>query len=174
MTRLEPRHPEIIYRPDLQPRGQKTLFGAITMGAWAVWVYLFLPLLSLLAWAMGFDIFGRYMLQAEGPGYLITLTGYAVVVAIAALIILGWSRYQYWRFAGRDRRQSSSRVTDSMTCERFHISPADLKRIHDSRVVVLYLDEQGWVEKAECRVNAEGGANSAGLKDKPGTAQSAD
>lgn len=154
MTNHPPKHPDIIFRPDLQSRGQRNAYRALTVAAWAIWLYLLAPLLSLLAWWLGADLFGRYMLDPAGRSYLITLTLYAVVIAAAALVIVGWSRYNQIRFTGRSRRKPSQRVTNEMISERFKVSMEDLRRIHASRVIVLELDDQGEITAVKQKVGA--------------------
>ena len=43
----------IIIHPERQPHGARTLFGAITALFWALYAYLWLPLITVLAWLVG-------------------------------------------------------------------------------------------------------------------------
>ncbi len=165
--RVHPRRPEIIYRPELQPRPQRLAFSGITVMAWAVWFYLFLPLLSVLAWWLGAEYFAHYMLEPGGRGYFVTLTGYAVVIAIAALIILGWSRYNQFRFSGRDRRAHQPDVSDEMTSARFHVRPEMLERIRASQVMEFDLDAHGRIEQVRERDLSAAGHRQTGSARAP-------
>ena len=144
--------PEIIRRPDLVPRRKRAVSSGVTLLAWAIWIYLFLPLFSLLAWWLGIELFAGYMLDPDERGYLITLTSYLIVIAICALIILGWSRYNQLRFRGKDRRSGAPPVTDEMVQQRFHLDAESLATIHSSKVIVLHLNEEGLVEAIEQKV----------------------
>lgn len=138
--RQHPEHPDIIYRPDLQPRGKRALFSGITLAAWLLWFYLFVPLLSAAAWWFGIETFSTYMLNPAGRGYLITLTGYAAIIALTFLIIFGWSRYNQVRFSGPDRRHSLPPVTDEMIQKRFFVNPETLEMIQKARFIELDFD----------------------------------
>ena len=149
--------PGIIYRPDLQSRSQRWFYRMLTTGAWVVWVYRFLPLISIVAWGLGIDYFARYMLEPGGAGYLFTLTTYTVVIAASALIIVGWSRYNQIRSRRYNRRSQPQPVSDEMIQERFFVSADDLARIHDSKIMVLELDDDGHVTRATTQVRLEPG-----------------
>jgi biofilm PGA synthesis protein PgaD len=141
--RQHPVHPEIIYRPDLQPRSRRVMFSGITLLAWFVWFYLFVPLMSLGAWWFGIDAFQQYMLQPGARGYLLTLTGYAIVVALTFLVIFGWSRYNQLRFGGPDRRMGQPPVTTEMTARRFSVRPELLEQLQAARTIDLNFDPTG-------------------------------
>ncbi len=119
------------------------MFSGITLAAWLIWFYLFIPLLSLGAWWFGIDAFREYMLQPGARGYLLTLTGYAIVIALTFLIILGWSRYNQIRFGGPDRRHGQPPVTAEMTAKRFHVKPELLEQLQQARTIDLNFDPTG-------------------------------
>lgn len=143
VKRVEPRHPPIIYRPDLQSGPQRALFTTITFLAWTIWIYLFMPLIGLLGWWLGFDAFARFMLAPGSLDYLVTLAAYGLVVVATALIIFGWSRYNLMRFRGADRRSAPPPISDEMICERFQIDVESLKGIRNARIMVIEVGEEG-------------------------------
>lgn len=144
-----PRRPAIIYRPDLQPRPQRLLFSSLTALAWILWLYLFLPLISALAWWFGVDLFTQFILGPEDPAHLLTLLRYFVVVLVAAAIIIGWSMYNLRRFGGLDRRKNIPPVSDEELCLRFATSPEMLERLRTGRRLVLELDPEGQIETVD-------------------------
>jgi biofilm PGA synthesis protein PgaD len=152
MTHQEPEHPDIIYRPDLLPRRRRVIFSGMTLFAWGIWVYLFLPLISVLAWWVGIDLFMDYMLVPEERTYFVTLSIYLVVIAGAGLIIFAWSRYNQLRFQGHDRRAHVPAVSDQMTRARFRIDEHSLDQIHASKVMVLDLDQDGHICEITTRI----------------------
>lgn len=141
MTRSRDTGPDIIYRPELQPIGQRTLFSLATLVAWVVWMYLFLPLLSLGAWWLGIEFFRQYMLQPGNMDYLLTLTVYAVVLAVIALLIFGWSRYNELRFGGRDRRKPLPPVTNDMLAEHFGLESEMVGSLQRAKFIKLDIEE---------------------------------
>lgn len=150
--RKEPEHPDVIYRPDLLPARHRVMFSGITLAAWAIWVYLFLPLISALAWWLGVDTFASYMLNPDDRGYFVTLTIYLVVIAGAGLVILAWSRYNQLRFQGQDRRAAMPSVSPDMIQARFRVDRETLSQIYASKVMVLDLDPDGRIREVTTRV----------------------
>lgn len=156
MTRHTPEHPEIIYRPDLQPPARRALFSGITFVAWLMWFYLFLPLISVAAWWFGVESFRQYMFDPERSGYLLTLIGYAIVVAVTALVIISWSRYNQVRFGGPDRRQAMPPVTDEMMQEKFRLDAEMLENIQTAKTIELEFGEGGELHHASFRYKDNG------------------
>ncbi|MCC5862206.1 MAG: poly-beta-1,6-N-acetyl-D-glucosamine biosynthesis protein PgaD [Gammaproteobacteria bacterium] len=145
MSRQPVRHPEILYRPDLQPVGQRTLYSLLTVLAWVVWLYLFLPLISLAAWWFGVDLFSRYLLGPEDRSHLLTLLGYAGVVVLSAVVIVAWSAYNLARFGGLDRRRPVPPVRDEELLQRFAVDEATLTALREQRRLVLQFDEDRFI-----------------------------
>lgn len=143
MTGPVPEHPEIIRRPDLQPRTQRWVFRTFTVLAWTVWIYLFLPLLGLLLWALGIERFLRLIIVPGTQGQMLALFAFVGILAAAALVIVGWSRFSAHRARTAPRPDEPRPVTDTMTCERFRITPDMLETIRSNRIIVLHIDDKG-------------------------------
>lgn len=161
MTRHVPEHPDIIYRPDLQPPARRALFSGITFVAWLMWFYLFLPLLSVAAWWFGIESFRQYMFDPARSGYLLTLTGYAIVVAVTALTIVGWSRYNQIRFGGPDRRRPLPPVSNEMMQEKFQLDADMLEQVQRAKTIKLTFGEGGALEHASFRHEIDGEARTS-------------
>ena len=73
----------IIERSDLQSPRQRTLSGALTLAFWAFWFYLWLPVLALLAWALGVQQAFKYMVVLGGYHEVIRLLGlYSLIILL--------------------------------------------------------------------------------------------
>jgi biofilm PGA synthesis protein PgaD len=145
MTPRAPEHPAIINRPDLLSRRKRAMFSGITLIAWVVWFYLFLPLISAVAWWAGAELFASYMLDPDERTYLMTLLFYVIGIATAGLVIFSWSRYNQLRFQGHDRRAPMPAVTDAMIQARFRVDAESLHQIHNSQIMRLHLDDDGLI-----------------------------
>jgi biofilm PGA synthesis protein PgaD len=150
--RKEPEHPDIIYRPDLLPSRHRVMFSGMTLVAWGIWAYLFLPLISVLAWWAGVEMFANYMLDPDERTYFVTLTMYLIVIAGAGLVIFAWSRYNQLRFQGHDRRAHTPPVSQDMIQARFRVDAETLDQIHASKVMVLDLTADGRIHEVTTRV----------------------
>lgn len=150
MTR---RQPDIIAHPHLQTPAQRTLSSLLTLAAWTIWIYLFLPIISIAAWYLGIAWFNRFLLDPHNQNYFWSLAIYGAVILGAGAVILTWSSYNHWRFTGRDRRKPASPVSDAMICKRFGIRPQDLEKVHAARIMTLHLDANGYVEQVVVKVS---------------------
>ena len=97
----------IIDRPELQSRGKRAIFGALTAGLWSFYLYLLLPLASLLAWWLGFVVVYEEMVMRRGWEALLELIGvYGAIVLTMGLVQVSWALGNWLRFyGGRDRRR---------------------------------------------------------------------
>lgn len=143
--RIEPRRPDIIRRPELQPRGQRTLFRFVTVFAWAVWIYLLLPLFSLFAWALGIDYFRRHMLEVDAVNIAGMLFAYGMMIAGAALLIMAWSKYNIWLYRRKGPATDVPTVTSEMMCERFKVDRKTLDMLRAGKVSMLEVDDDDTV-----------------------------
>lgn len=147
MTEPRPlRHPEIVYRPELQSVGQRTLYSVLTLVAWTIWLYLFVPLISLLAWWFGIDAFSRYLLEPADRSDLLTLLTYSGVVVLSAMVIVAWSFYNLKRYGGLDRRKPIPPVSDEDLRARHGMDAATLATLREERRLLLHLDPEVRVE----------------------------
>ena len=116
MDQSGPRHrvlkSPIITRPELQSFRQRTLYGALTVVFWAFWLYLWLPLLALLAWALGLQQAYQYMVVLGGwQEVLRVIALYAVVILLLGGGLIVWATYNIFRFGGVENRTAALPVT---------------------------------------------------------------
>jgi biofilm PGA synthesis protein PgaD len=103
--------PLIINRPERQKPLQRLTSALITMVAWALWVSLWLPLLTLIAWLLGLqDVYIKLGLDHpfQAAQNLNMVLGVACVCAAS---FGAWSLYNRMRFRGKQRRHAN-RVID--------------------------------------------------------------
>jgi biofilm PGA synthesis protein PgaD len=111
-SRTRPRRPLIIERPDLQSPSQRVVSTALTLFFWAIWVYLWLPLIGLLGWVFGVDRFYTEMIRLEGYRGVIDLVAFfGLVVTGIVGVLFAWALYNLARFRGRERRRAAAPLT---------------------------------------------------------------
>ena len=135
--------PLIIERPDLQTAAQRYGYVSLTVICWFVWLYLFVPLLSFAAWAIGGALIYERLLRelTDGNG-LERLAGYGYGVAILGAIYLTWAIYNYLRWRGVERRLSSAPVTTDEIAERFGLNRSRVDALRKSSIDVVSIQEQ--------------------------------
>jgi len=97
----------------LLSKGQRTREVLITSLLWVVYGYLWLPLISLVAWYYGIDFAYESVQKAGGPEVLIVmLLWFSIAFLIILLVVVSWSGYQYSRFKGQKNRRNRAPVLD--------------------------------------------------------------
>lgn len=144
--------PLIIDRPELQARHRRVVYSTVTLLAWGLWMYLWLPLVSLLAWWFGVRAFTREFVVPRTDILLDTLAIYALVVSALGITLILWSRYNLHRYGPRGRRQAPNQVSDREVSEWFGVPEEQLPSIRSagSQVVRFHPDGQiRWRERRE-------------------------
>ncbi|TVP43467.1 MAG: poly-beta-1,6-N-acetyl-D-glucosamine biosynthesis protein PgaD [Gemmatimonadales bacterium] len=136
----------IIERPDLQPRRERIVYGTITAVAWALWMYLWLPLVTLVAWYFGARAFIREVVIPDRVTLLATGATYLLVILILGGALLVWSRYNLRRFGGEDRRTASAPLGREEIQAWFAIPATTLDFMRSEGSVVVQHGEAGEVE----------------------------
>jgi biofilm PGA synthesis protein PgaD len=97
----------IINRPHRQPPLQRTLFTLITMVAWTLWISLWLPVLTLIAWLLGLEDAYK-QLGLMHPLHAANDLSVVLTIALVCTLSMGsWSQYNRFRFAGKQRRRGN-------------------------------------------------------------------
>lgn len=138
--------PLVIDNPELQARHKRVVYSAATLMAWSVWMYLWLPLVSLLAWWFGVRVFIRELVVPETRMLLLTLAVYAIVVAVLALLVVAWSQYNLRRFGRRQRRRAAPSVTDREIAKWFDVPEAVIGAVRAADTQLIRFGEDGRIE----------------------------
>jgi biofilm PGA synthesis protein PgaD len=136
----------LIDSPQLLSRRRRVVDGLITGFMWIVYSYLWAPLISLVAWLLGFEFAYDVMIRAGGIGTLKeVVTFYSIVVATIFVVIAGWSAINRRRFANRNRRRAIEPVSDLEIAEHFDIRYEQLVSLRNSRISHIALNEDAQI-----------------------------
>lgn len=117
---------------------------------WILYSYLWLPLVSLLAWLLGFEFAYDVMVRAGGVDALkAVLWWYGIVLASIFVAVAVWSVVNRRRFANHDRRQNGQRVSDIEMTEYFDLQHEELQTMRSARVMSLSFDATGGIEQVD-------------------------
>ncbi|MFQ5548993.1 MAG: poly-beta-1,6-N-acetyl-D-glucosamine biosynthesis protein PgaD [Woeseia sp.] len=138
---------------------RRRLSDAIATGImWMLYSYLWVPLISLAAWLLGFEFAYDVMVRAGGISALKdVLWWYGFVLACIVMVVAAWSAVNRYRFAAYERRQSGKIVTDAELAEHFSLEREDLQTMRSARIATVRLDAAGTIE----RVDASGRADES-------------
>ncbi len=127
-----------IQAPQLVSRGRRASDTMVTGVMWIVYMYLWVPLISLGAWLLGFEFAYDAMVRAGGAaGLLNVLWWYGIVIALIVVAVTAWSASNRIRFRQGNRRRASSVVDDAQLLDRFNVSTMELECLRHARVVEI-------------------------------------
>ena len=137
----------IIYRPNLQKRLQRTVFGAITFALWVLWIYLWLPLITALLWFIGVRVaYVEIFRGARG----ISLTNLVWVILVALAVMTYWSSYNLIRYGKRSRRSRAEVVSKTSVAKTFGVhDPNTVALLTERRSLELRFSETGQLLSVE-------------------------
>lgn len=135
----------VIQRPERQSGAQKAVFGLVTVTLWVAWACLWLPLVTLGAWAYGIrDALTQLHLMdpiTDGGDIHIVL-----FVAIGtALLFTSWSGYNYARFVGKQKRRGNTPVGIAETAAKIGAHTDEAIRLQATRRAVVSVADDGFM-----------------------------
>jgi len=154
MDQSGPRHPAlkspIIERADLQSPQQRIIYGALTAAFWAFWVYLWVPLLALLAWSLGVQQAYKYMVVLGGYHDVIRLLAiYSMVIGLLGGALLLWATYNIIRFRGVEQRLARPPITAAEIARDFGMEAAAVERWQGAQRLRVTHDQAGRIALVE-------------------------
>ncbi|WP_313420749.1 poly-beta-1,6-N-acetyl-D-glucosamine biosynthesis protein PgaD [Stenotrophomonas sp.] len=140
--------PPVIVRPERLARQQRALQRAATLLAWSAYAWLWVPLVTLVAWVLGLQAgWDRLCLQRNAVDPFI-LAALPIIALLCGLLLIGWAEYNRARFADADRRLRRSDVADAAVRERLQAPAQVMHTLRRHRVVTVRMDEQARPVKA--------------------------
>jgi len=154
MDQPRPRHPPlkspIVERSDLQTVGQRAVSGVLTLVFWTIWAYLWLPLLSLLAWAVGFQQAYKYVVVRGGYEELLNLIGaYTLVIVLLGGSLVGWATYNILRYGRLPMRTGKTVVPHEDIARYFRQGPIAVATWQAAQRLYVKHNEKGEVAGVE-------------------------
>ena len=145
----------IIERPDLQTSLQKYGYATATLLFWLLYVYLWMPLVSLLAWGLQFSFAYEHMIAHGGYKDLVkTLGSYGLAILVMSAVYIAWAAINYFRFHNLERRTAPDYVKLSDQAMAFGVQESALYRWQHSKNLVVYHDENGRVARVKVNEDA--------------------
>jgi len=134
----------LVSAPEEMTTRERARDAMITAVLWAAYLYLWVPLVSLLAWAMGFEFAYDVMVRAGGASDLLPiLLEYTVVVSVIFSAFTIWSVSNRLRFKHLKRRTRRAPVRDEALAEYFKIPVSQIAAMRSRQVIHVSIDEDG-------------------------------
>ena len=140
----------IIERPDLQSPLQRATSGGLTFIFWVIWLYLWLPLVSLVAWLAGIEVFREHMIISGGYEALLDIiVWYLLIIFLLGISLISWARYNLVRFRNKGRRKAPISVDRETLARDFHIDALQLAQWQGAKDLIIHHDKQGRITQTE-------------------------
>lgn len=135
----------IINRPDLQSFQQKYGQSLITVLFWVLFFFFMRPLIGIVGWFFGVQLFTDIMIERGGYHALFDLlTWYAGIVVLIGLVLEGWSLYNLYRYGRNEKRKHQPQsVKGSEMAVYFQVDPDWLGELQAAKQVTLEHDSYG-------------------------------
>ncbi len=139
MTRIE--EDRLIQNERNLPVMRRTFWGVLTAVFWVTYVYLWLPLITLLMWYLGvrqarLELYLRT--HSFDPYLLIVLP---VIAILAAMTLVIWAEYNRNRFSGGDRRAETPVLAHSAIVNDLGGNADIATTLAGHKVCVLHMNE---------------------------------
>lgn len=133
--------PEYIDKPEYV-KNKTVGYGLMAVG-WTLWMWLFLPILTLLFWWFeGSTIYEQVLIHQE-PASGLSLLKIIFVIGILIGCLLVWASYNWVRFNGRERRKTPEPVSTEQLASSFKVEAADIETLRAANNITLHYDENG-------------------------------
>ncbi|HZX81291.1 MAG TPA: poly-beta-1,6-N-acetyl-D-glucosamine biosynthesis protein PgaD [Lysobacter sp.] len=142
MSTPSPAENPYIYAPrNRASAATRTLHSVLTLAAWALYAYLWLPVLTVLAWVLGVrtsyvELYVRNN-RFDNSIFLVIL----VLALVATVLLVGWAEYNRRKFGGPDRRSTPHNVGSHDVAQSLFASPELSQRLVGAKSVTLNMGE---------------------------------
>ncbi|MEJ2179444.1 MAG: poly-beta-1,6-N-acetyl-D-glucosamine biosynthesis protein PgaD [Gammaproteobacteria bacterium] len=127
----------------LVPQTQKYAELVIMFISWSLWVYLIMPLISLLVWVAGSYLFKQEMLSPGGLETLENVTHYGTVILVMWAMLAAWILWNQKRYGKRNRRHNKAPVVSTQqVCDYTKLSSSEVDHLRTHKEVYLHYDEE--------------------------------
>lgn len=137
--------PPIINRPDLQTFQQKYGQRLVTILFWILFFFFMRPLIGMVGWFFGLQLFTDIMLVQGGYHALVQLLGwYVAIICVMGVLLKCWSLYNLMRYGRHEKRiHQPNPLTVEEQAKLFQVDTDHLRKWHRARRVTLEHDENG-------------------------------
>lgn len=135
----------IINRPDLQSFQQKYGQSLITVLFWVLFFFFMRPLIGMVGWFFGLQLFTEVMLVKGGYHSLLALLGwYFAIIVIMGGVLKCWALYNLFRYGRHEKRcRQPVPVSVEELAKHFEVDPVRLGDWQTARRVTLEHDDNG-------------------------------
>ncbi|MGD8568751.1 MAG: poly-beta-1,6-N-acetyl-D-glucosamine biosynthesis protein PgaD [Gammaproteobacteria bacterium] len=127
----------------LVPQTRKYAELVIMFVSWSLWVYLVMPLLSLVVWIAGGYLFKKEMLSPGSVETFMHVLNYGSVILTMWAMMAVWILWNQRRYGRHNRRNSEAPVvTTEQVRESTNLSTEEVGYLRSNKEIFLHFDEE--------------------------------
>lgn len=142
MSTTSPTKDPFIFHPtEPAPTRVRTLQGVVTLLAWVAYAWLWLPVVTVIAWMLGVRTsfvelqLRNYEFDQDTFGILLTLA------VVATIVLIGWAEWNRHKYGGEDRRSEVRNVEQNEIAESLHGGPDVAPQLAQAKSITLAMGE---------------------------------
>ena len=152
--------------PELRSVFRKTFEWSFSAFMWVLWVYLLLPVITLILWAAGLHlIFSKLFGEAEMVQLMNIMKNLGLAVLIIFVTMRIWGYYNFYFFGSQDRRKNNHTVSPGAIGRQFGLSAAQVQKLQASKVVIWPVADDQNAKKSLSLAST--GQSESGTEDEP-------
>lgn len=141
-------NPLIIENPELQSLFHRYGWRSITFAFWVLYIYLWLPLITLAAWWLGVKLFNLHIIKLNGYAGLASQLGlYCTVILTMSFVLIGWAEIERLRFKGSFRRADNLTVTVAEVAKKYQLQEVQLSQLMQKKFMRVHFSAKGEISK---------------------------
>lgn len=134
----------IINRPHHMAKSRRFADAGLTLVFWVLLLYLWQPLISIIAWVFKSKIFYNHMIVLGGIYELAQLAlFYTIIILLLGGSLLVWAKVNQFRFRGKEKRKSIENVGIEKEAERYGVTAKTLMQWKNIKNSEVYFSEDG-------------------------------
>lgn len=134
-------NPPLIDQPEAVSRSRRTIAGVITLLGWLAYAWLWVPVLTLVAWAVGIRTAWQRLYLEHNAVDPFILASLPVIAIVCGLLLIGWAEYNRARFTDADERKRRKDVDEDAVSERLGAPLQVSEALRAHRVVTVTLND---------------------------------
>lgn len=124
------------------PNPKKLLEAVIMVVSWTLWVYLIVPLISLVLWASGVFLFMDRMISPASLETIMQAYGYGTAIVTMWVLLATWIIWNQRRYGRRNRRNVTAATITIDQVGTYHDLPtSQIAQLRENKRVSLHLNE---------------------------------
>lgn len=134
----------IIEDTQLQSKTVKSVWLSVTLFLWFIYMYLWLPLISLAAWWLGYTTFFHHMIELNGmTGFKHLLANYLICIVLLCGFLIAWANLEQLRFKNKTRRRKAEPLKNDAVAKHFKVDASTLTHMQTAKTVTVEFNAQG-------------------------------